>query len=210
MRLFVFGASGGTGTHVVTQALDAGHRVTALARVPESFPPRAGLTVLRGDVLEPTGWHKSLAAHDAVLSCLGSATRRRTTVYSQGMAGIVTAMRDNDVRRLLCVTSASLALSPTASLSHRLLVGCVVRPLYRHTYADMTRMERIVAASGLDWTIIRPPRLTDGALTGAYRAAVNQHLPRVRSLARADLAHFMLSRLDDRTSWRTTIEISRV
>lgn len=209
MRLFVFGASGGTGAHLVAQALDAGHQVTALARVPESLPRHARLTILRGDVLEPDDWHEALAAHDVVLSCLGSATRRRTAVYSQGMAGIVTAMRDNEVRRLLCVTSASLALSPTASLSHRLLVGCVVRPLYRHTYADMTMMERIITASDLDWTIIRPPRLTNGALTGAYRATANQHLPRIRSLARADLAHFMLSRLDDRASWRTMIEISR-
>ncbi|MFI7672124.1 NAD(P)-dependent oxidoreductase [Actinophytocola sp. NPDC049390] len=209
MRLFVLGATGGTGTHVVAQALDAGHRVTALARVPETLPEHAHLTILRGNVLEPGDWHEALTAHDAVVSCLGSADRRRTAVYSQGMTGIITAMRRGGVRRLACVTSASLALSPTAPLSHRLLVCCVVRPLYRHVYADMTRMERIVADSDLDWTIIRPPRLTNDAFTGTYRAAANQHLPHMRSLARADLAHFLLNHLDDRATWRTTIEISR-
>lgn len=209
MRLFVFGASGGTGTHMVAQALDAGHRVTALARAPEALPRHAHLRILRGNVLEPDGWHEALAAHDAVVSCLGSADRRRTIVYSQGMTGIITAMRHSGVRRLACVTSASLALSPTAPLSHRLLIGVVVRPLYRHVYADMIRMERIITDSDLDWTIIRPPRLTNGALTGAYRTAANQHLPHIRSLARADLAHFLLNHLDDQATWRTTIEISR-
>ncbi|TYB67250.1 NAD(P)H-binding protein [Nonomuraea sp. PA05] len=209
MRLFVFGGSGGTGARLVTQALDAGHRVTALARRPESMPRHARLTVVRGDVLRPGGWRHELARHDAVLSCLGSADRRPTTVYSQGMTGIIAAMRECGVRRLSCVTSASLALSPDAPLSQKLLIGRVVRPLYRHMYADMAKMERIVtAADDLEWTIVRPPRLTDGALTGKYVTAVDQHLPRTRSLSRADLAHYLLDHLDDEQSRKATIEIS--
>jgi putative NADH-flavin reductase len=209
VRLFVFGGSGGAGAQVLAQALDAGHRVTALARTPESIPSHARLTVLRGDVLEPEGWRGALAGHHAVLSCLGSPDRRPTTVYSQGIAGIVAALSDSGVRRLTCVTSASLGLSPVAPLGQRLLIGRVVRPLYRHMYADMAKMEDIVAASDLDWTIVRPPRLTNGRLTGTYRTAVNGHLPRTRSLSRADLAHYLLNHLDDPVSRRSTVEISR-
>jgi putative NADH-flavin reductase len=114
------------------------------------------------------------------------------------------------VRRVSCVTSASLGLSPAAPLGQRLLIGRVVRPLYRHMYADMALMERILAAAGdLDWTVVRPPRLTDGPLTGAYVTAVDRHLPRARSLSRADLAHYLLHHLDDQESLRATIEISR-
>ncbi|MFC4115272.1 NAD(P)-dependent oxidoreductase [Nonomuraea zeae] len=209
MRLFVFGASGRAGAQLLTQALGSGHRVTAVARDPWSIPSRDGLTVLRGNVLEPQGWRGALAGHDAVLSCLGSADRRPTTIYSQGMAGIIAAMPEGGVRRLLCVTSASLGLSPAAPLGQRLLIGRVVRPLYRHMYADMTKMEGLLAASDLDWTVIRPPVLTDGGLTGDYRTAVNEHLPRTRSLSRADLAHYMLNHLGDRATWRATVEISR-
>jgi putative NADH-flavin reductase len=209
MRLFVFGASGGVGAQLLRQALDSGHQVTAVARTPESIPDHADLTILQGDVLAPCGWREALAGHDAVLSCLGSADRRSTTVYSQGMTGIIAAMLDNGVRRLTCITSASLSLSVTAPLSQRLLIGGVVRPLYRHVYTDMTKMEGIVTASDLDWTIIRPPKLTNGKLTHAYRTAADQHLPRTRSLSRADLAHYMLNHLDDQPSWRSTIEISR-
>ncbi|HUR06111.1 MAG TPA: SDR family oxidoreductase [Nonomuraea sp.] len=210
MRLFVFGASGGTGAHLLAQALDSGHRVTALARAPESIPHHAHLTILQGDVLEPSGWRQALAEHDAVLSCLGSADRRPTTIYSQGITSILAAMLDSGVRRLTCITSASLDLSPAAPLSQRLLIGRVIRPLYRHMYADMTRMERIVTASDLDWTIIRPPRLTNAPLTGKYRTGANQHLPRTRSLSRADLAHYMLNHLHDRATWGATIEISHL
>ncbi|MFC5823474.1 NAD(P)-dependent oxidoreductase [Nonomuraea insulae] len=210
MRLFIFGASGGTGAQLLAQALGSGHRVTVLARSPESIPRHAHLTVLRGDVLEPGVWRQALAEHDAVLSCLGSADRRPTTIYSQGMTGIVEAMVEAGVRRLSCITSASLDLSPAAPPGRRLLIGRVVRPLYRHMYADMRRMEHIVTASGLDWTIIRPPRLTNAPLTGKYQAVADQHLPRTRSLSRADLAHYMLNHLDDRATWQATIEISRL
>ncbi|NUR85005.1 MAG: NAD(P)H-binding protein [Nonomuraea sp.] len=217
MRLFVFGASGGTGAQVVAQALDAGHRVTALARdpssvsasVPASVPGRDRLTVVRGDVLEPGGWAGAVAGHDAVLSCLGSAGRGPTTVYSRGMDGIVGAMRDGGVRRLLCVTSASLGLAAGASLSRRVLIGWVVRPVYRHLYADMARMEGIVAGSGLDWTVVRPPRLSDGGFSGEYRVVSGREVGRNRSLSRADLAHFMLGRVNDRDTWGATVELSR-
>ncbi|NJP92264.1 NAD(P)H-binding protein [Nonomuraea sp. FMUSA5-5] len=208
MRLFVLGASGGTGAQLVAQALDAGHHVTALVRDPAAIPGRDRLTVVHGDVLEPQGgWGREVAGHDAVLSCLGSAHRRPTTVYSQGMIGVIAAMRDGEVRRLACVTSAALALSPSAPLWRRLLIGGAVRPLYRHMYADMTRMEGIVRDSGLDWTIVRPPRLTDGALTGTYRISADGPLPRARALSRADLAHYLLGHLEDRATWRAIVEL---
>nr|SBO93032.1 Flavin reductase [Nonomuraea gerenzanensis] len=194
---------------MVAQALDAGHRVSVLARRPESMPRQARLTIVRGDVLRPEGWRHELAGHDAVISCLGSADRRPTVVYSQGTAAIVAAMRGCGVRRLSCVTSASLGLSPAAPVPQRLLIVRVVRPLYRHVYADMEKLERIVATAGdLDWTIVRPPRLTNGALTGQYVTAVDGHLPRTRSLSRADLAHYLLHHLDDRATRRATVEIS--
>ncbi|GGN58936.1 NADH-flavin reductase [Actinoplanes lobatus] len=208
MRLFVFGASGSTGAELIAQALDAGHRVTALARTPDSIPRRAGLTVLRGNVLDPDGWRTSLAGHDAVLSCLGSADRRPTTVYSQGVTGIIAAMHDHAVRRLSCISSIGLGEFNLAPLSRRLLMGYLVQPLYRHMFADMKEMEHLVAASELDWTIVRPPRLTNGALTGRYRTAVNEDLPNSQSLARADLAHYLLHHLDDPAGRRAIVHIA--
>jgi uncharacterized protein YbjT (DUF2867 family) len=54
-------------------------------------------------------------------------------------------------------------------------------------------MEDILAASGLDWTVVRPPRLTGKPGTGAYRTAYGQNLRGGLSVPRADVAHYMLS-----------------
>ncbi|MGV9772418.1 NAD(P)-dependent oxidoreductase [Streptosporangium sp. NPDC003464] len=211
MKLLVFGATGGTGARLLTQALDAGHDVTVVARAPDGIPEkdRARSAVIRGDVLEPRTWSAATGGHDAVLSCLGSRDRKHpTTVYSQGTAKIIEAMRSAGVRRLVCLSSAGLEIPPGTPLPQRLVTRYLIQRLYRHGYADMATMEGIVRASTLDWTVIRPPMLTDRPLTGRYRAAAGHHLPDPKSISRADLAHYMLSHIEDRETWEKIVEIS--
>ncbi|MET9249971.1 SDR family oxidoreductase [Nonomuraea sp. NPDC003709] len=207
MRLLLFGATPGTsGAHVLSQAVEAGHDVTVVARTPEAVPHR---DVVRGDVLHPETWRAEVAGHDAVLSCLGTRDRRHpATVYSQGAAHIIDAMSEHGVRRLVCLSSAGLEIPPGTSLPQRLVIKYVIQRLYRHPYADMARMEALVHQSDLDWTIVRPPMLTDGPLTGTYRHSVDGHLSGARSVSRADLAHYLLHHLDDPSCLRRTVEIS--
>lgn len=210
MKRLVFGATGGSGARLLRQALDAGHDVTAVARDPGGITVRdhARLTVVTGDVLEPRAWKDRVAGHDAVLSCLGSRDRRSpTVVHSRGTSTIIDAMRSAGVRRLMCLSSAGLDISPDISLGQRLVTRFLIQRLYRYGYAGMATMERVVAASDLDWTIIRPPMLTDGPLTGHHRAAAG-HLPKARSISRADLAHYMLDHVGERGTWHKTIEVS--
>jgi uncharacterized protein YbjT (DUF2867 family) len=212
MRLMIFGATGGTGAQLLSQTLDAGHEVTVVARSPGMVTPRehSGLTVLGGDVLDPGPWRAAVDGHDAVLSCLGSTDRRHpTTVYSQGTANILDAMRTGGSRRLVCLSSAGLETPSDVALPQRLVTRFVIQRLYRHGYADMARMESIVRSSDTEWTVIRPPMITDGPLTGQYRTATNSHLGRPRSVSRADVAHCMLSHLDDKQTWKAIVEISR-
>jgi putative NADH-flavin reductase len=165
MKLVIFGATGGTGSQLLTQALDGGHEVTIIARNPDNAARRghANLTVLVGDVLEPSTWVAGMAGHDAILSCLGSTDRKRpTTVYSRGTANIIEAMRTSGVRRLMCLSSAGLEIPPDTPLPVRLVTSVVIQRLYRHGYDDMAIMERTVATSDTDWTVIRAPMLTDG------------------------------------------------
>ncbi|MCW2915854.1 MAG: hypothetical protein JWN52_3922 [Actinomycetia bacterium] len=211
MKLLIFGATGGTGAQLLTQALDAGHDVTVVARNPDKLPvsDQSRPAVITGDVLEPKTWKAAVSAHDAVLSCLGSRDRKHpTTVYSQGMTNIIDAMRRAGVRRVVCLSSAGLDIPPETPLPQRLVTRLIVQRLYRHGYTDMTVMERIVTASDTDWTIIRPPMLTNGPLTGRYRTAGNQHLTNPKSLSRTDLAHYMLNHIEDRDTWQKTVEIS--
>jgi putative NADH-flavin reductase len=208
----VFGATGGTGAQLLIQALDAGHDVTVIARNPSRVTPkeRNGLTVLGGDVLDPGAWQAAIDGHDAVLSCLGSTDRKHpTTIYSQGTANIISAMEKCSSRRLVCLSSAGLEIPPGQPLPQRLVTRLVIQRLYRHGYADMAEMERIVPTSDTEWTIIRPPMLTNGPRTGQYRTATNTHLANPRSIPRADLAHYMLNHIDDKHTWKAIVEISR-
>jgi putative NADH-flavin reductase len=211
MKLLIFGATGGTGAQLLTQALDAGHDVTVVARNPDkiTITDHSRSTVITADVLEPETWKATVRGHDAVLSCLGSTDRRHpTTVYSRGATDIIDAMRQGGVRRLMCLSSAGLEIPAEISLPQRLVTRFVIQRLYRHGYTDMAAMERIVTASGIDWTIIRAPMLTNGPFTGRYRAAANQHLAKAKSISRTDLAHYLLTHIEDRETWQRTVELS--
>src|SRR4051794_28989840 len=95
MKLVIFGANGQTGKLVTKQALAEGHAVTAVTRHPEAFPLcHERLHVLGGDVYDPKSVEQAVEGQDAVLSTLGVPfTGKPITVYSQGMAHIVQAMK---------------------------------------------------------------------------------------------------------------------
>lgn len=162
MKLVVFGATGGAGAQVVDQAVTAGHRVTVVARNPTAVTA-ADIRVVPGDVLVPDGWQEAIAGQDAVVSCLGSTHRKvPTTVYSEGTANILDAMRAAGVRRILCLSSGGVDPSPETPLMQRLVIRFVIQRMYRYAYADMLEMERTLRHSDAAWTVVRAPMLTDG------------------------------------------------
>ena len=212
LKLLVIGASRGTGRQVMQQALTAGHAVVALARDPARIDirkdvPAQRLSVVRGDVLDPASLAPAMADRDAVISTLGVTSRAPTTLYSEGMRNIIQAMRATGVRRLVAVSAAPLSSDDGDTLPSRLLLKPLLWALYRPVYADMAAMEDEIRKSGLDWTIIRPPRLTDRPPTGRYRTALNRSVRGGYTISRADLAAAILKLLDDPTSIRAAIGI---
>lgn len=111
MRIAVFGASGPTGQLLVQQALGAGHHVTAATRRPEAFALRAPqLCVVGADVTDDESVDRVVAGSEAVISTVGVPyTPRDVRVYSEGATSVIRAMRRYDVRRLVCVTSTTVA-----------------------------------------------------------------------------------------------------
>jgi putative NADH-flavin reductase len=84
----------------------------------------------------------------------------------------------------------------------------VLKAVLRERYADLARMEAVLHDSGLDWTVVRPPRLTDKPLTGTYRTAYGRNLHRGSLISRADVAHYMLSVLDQAQTIKQTVGIA--
>ena len=195
MRIVVFGASGGTGREVVAQALAEGDEVVAVARAGSVVPP--GAEVVRADFDEDGVIEDAVRGADIVVSALGTRGRGPTSVCTDGMGAAIAAMRRTGVRRLLVVSAAGLPGEGDDALL-RWLVKPILQRVLRHHYADLRRMEELVRASGLDWTIVRPPQLTDGPRTDRYRRALDRHLAGGRRVARADVATEILRAAADR------------
>lgn len=209
LSLLVFGGSGPTGTQFIEQALSAGHTVTMVVRTPESISRRhERLRVYGGDVMDSPTFTPLMAGKDAVVSCLGARKNEPTTLYSTGIQHILSAMQAAQVRRLICISSVAVEISPKASWLIRFITRYVLPYFYGHIYEDMRRMEQVLKQSTIDWTCVRPPRLINQPVTGKYRYAINDFLENANQVRRSDLAFFMLQHLTDRRVYRAVVDVA--
>ncbi|KAB8188929.1 NAD(P)H-binding protein [Nonomuraea phyllanthi] len=211
MRLTVFGATGGTGLQLVRQALDLGHDVTAVVRDASRLPAelRERVEVAETNVMDPQAITPAVEGRDAVLTALGTRDRGPTTVLSDGIASVSKAMTQVGGRRLLMVSAAGLvADTGDGPFTRYVLKPLVVQRLFRHSYADLAEAERLLRAGDLDWTIVRPARLTNAPRSARYRTERDLSIRGGGSTSRADLAHCMLALIDDPTSIHHAISVA--
>ena len=199
MKILVFGASGGTGRELVAQALDRGYGVTAFVRDPGKMTDiqHVNLSVLRGDVLSRADVVNAVAGHDAVLVAIG-AGRQASNVREKGTRVVVEAMRENGVKRLVCLSSMGVGDSKAnlPFFTRYIIVGVYLR----HAFADHERQEVVVKNGDLDWTLVRPPHLKDGPHTGVYQHGFAVTYRDIKGwISRGDLADFMLKQLGDQS-----------
>jgi len=209
MRLTIIAATGGIGRHLVEQAVAAGHDVTAVARDPREMP--AGVRAVAVDLTHPDmpALASAVRGADAVLSALGPRNPRADAgITSQGTRAIVTAMHAEHVRRIIIVSAAPVGPVPVLGqptpprrdpgdgfFMHYLGTPLTHAMFGRH-YTDLAVTEQILRDSGLEWTVSRPPKLTDKPLTGTYRTALNRNIRGGFSVPRADVAHHMLAMIN--------------
>jgi putative NADH-flavin reductase len=202
-RVLVVGATGETGRQLVAQALERGLAVTALVRDPARLAvvhPR--LTVMRGDVLDQTSVDAAVRGQEAVVSALGHKRYYPPNrILSEGTRNLLRAMETHGVHRFVCETSLGVGDSAgRLGMYYTFFTIPVVLPFY---YWDKTRQEQLIAASSVEWVIVRPGLLNNGAKRGRYRhGRVGSFLWTVR-ISRADVADFMLNQLSSDTYLRT-------
>ena len=221
MKIVIIAATGGIGRQLLRQALDAGHDVTAVVRSPHKL---AGIPVrtVAADLArpDPAALASAVAGADAVLSGLGARTSAEAGVAERGTRAVVDAMRATGVRRLIVVSAAPIGTVPSPDRPHpprhdpgdgfvmRHLGAPFARTAFRTHYADLARMEDVVRASDLDWTVSRPPKLTNGPVTGRYRTAIGRNIRGGFSVSRADVAHHMLHAVDRPETIRRIVGIA--
>lgn len=199
MRLAVFGATGRIGRHVVEQAVAQGHAVIAFVRDPSRLPvPAERLTVVTGDIGDPSAVETAVAGAGAVISALGP--KHNTAAEAQrvveGMRNVLAAMERHGVRRLVNLSGGAIRVPGEWKRPAGAIASAVVRLLARHVVAAKQREFELIRRSGLDWVAVRPPRVTDGPLTGRYRTGDVALGPRSR-ISNRDVADFMLRQLTD-------------
>lgn len=220
MKLTIFAATGGVGRHVLEQAVAAGNDATVVVRDPKRVSVKVRAITADLTTADPDALAHAVEGTDAVLSCLGPRSKAEAGVVSQGTRAIVVAMKATDIRRLVVISAAPIGTVPSPGRPKppkhdpgdgffiRNLGAPLVKAVFHTQYADLAVMEDVLRDSGLDWTAMRPPRLTDKPGTGAYRTARGQNVRGGRSISRADVAHGMLRVLDQADTIGHTIGIA--
>ena len=220
MELTIIAATGGVGQQLLAQAVAAGHDVTAVVRNPGKLSRQVRAVTTDLTAPDPAALESAIAGTDAVLSGLGPHSNADAGIASQGTRAIVAAMHATGVRRIVVVSAAPVATVPSPGRPHppkhdpgdgffmRYLFSKLASARFGKVYADLALMEDVLRGSGLDWTVVRPPQLTDKPLTGRYRTAYGQNLRGGLSVPRADVAHLMLRVLDQPETIHQTIGIA--
>jgi putative NADH-flavin reductase len=194
MKLIIFGATGGTGRQLVDLALSQGHQVTAFVRQPAALTVQhPDLTILQGDITDQDAVRRAIPGHDVILSALG--TRGGPPALPEGTRNILAAMERDGIRRSLWVSS--FGVGDSQQQMGWIARAVIVNLFLKNAIAEKEIQERYIRESAGDWIIARPGGLTDGPLTGTYRVTGPGDKVGRPSIARADVADFMLKNLAD-------------
>ena len=187
MKLAVLGATGRTGRHVVHQATAAGHDLAVLVRDPAKADP--GPRVVTGDVQDAAAVREVVLGADAVIVALGPAPGAPPATQTEGLRHVVSTMTDTGVRRVVVVSGAGADAPGDRKRPLDRVASAVVHLVNREDVREKERQLALLDASGLDWTVVRPPVLGDAPPAGAE---LTMRSPGFARIARADLAALLL------------------
>ncbi len=216
MHIVIFGATGATGRYLVEQALSQGYTVTAFVCNPLALTTRhAHLSIVKGDVFHLPSVEEAVTNQDAVLCAIGGHDRLRVALSGHprepglctiGTRNILEAMKTLGVSRLICLSAWGIGDSKGRV---PVIFRNVIFPLLmKEEYEDKEAQEQLIRQSTLDWTIVRPARLTNGSRTGRYRMQSSLEFSWQSRISRADVADCMLRQLTDSTFRQKCLEVS--
>lgn len=196
----LIGATGRTGQLFLEKALSAGYSVKALVRTPEKLKLRhPKLNLIEGSVLNEETVELVVQNADIVVSLFGHVKGSPDGLQTQGTKLIIKAMKAHGIRRIISLSGGGLPYPEKdqpkfADKLIRFIMEIAVPKILK----DAKDHHLILEKSGLDWIIVRGPRLTDEPEKGNYRVGwvgVNAST----KIGRADLADFILKQLEDKT-----------
>lgn len=195
MKITIIGASAGIGLQCTRLAFEKGHEVTTLSRRVVPLPDHAKLKRVQGSATSPNDVRAVVDGADAILVTLGVKSPFATTLFSDSARLLLQVLQETGSSATLLVLTG---FGTGDSWNYNALpMKILFTLLLKKVYADKSEQERLVTAGYPRWEIVRPGRLTNGAMTGRYRVLdelVNGM--RVGAISRADVAHFMLAQAE--------------
>jgi len=206
-RIIIFGATGGTGQHLVQQALDKNYNVTAFVRNPEKLKTSNDcLSIIQGNVLNQSDVNSAVKGQDAVICSLGMPASDKSTLRADGTKNIIKAMTAHGLNRLICQTSLGYGDSKEVLPWHMKYI--IVPFILKNAFNDHQLQESLIEKSKLEWTIIRPGNMTNGKKTSQYKTGFEPTAKIKLKVSREDVADFMLSQLEDNQNLYKKVGIS--
>lgn len=197
MKIAVFGASGGTGQELLQQGVALGHEVTAFVRDPKSVIGGERLRVVVGDARDAQAVALAVAGQEAVVSALGARTLGDETLLPESMTHILAAMRQHGVRRLIVLGASGVWPGADARLSRgsQLFLRVIRATVLKKPFQSQRKMQEMIRVSDTEWTVVQPPRLLNRPGRGTWRVDGEALPTNGTTIARADVAAFMLQQL---------------
>ena len=210
MLVTVLGANGPTGRLLSKQLVYAGHKVRAFTRHPDDGGLSGlDITVISGDATREADLRRAFKGAEAVVSVLGTPySKEPISLYSESAKAVTALMLAQGPRRLVVTSSAVLSTwrDPAMSWVERTVMLRILERMGRTQYDDMRRMEEIVTAADLDWTIMRPLGLAD--MDASTQWAIAEDHIAGRQTARRDLAAAIVDQLARTDYVRKTVAVA--
>ena len=207
MNVAIIGATGGIGLETVQQALNKGHRVTALSRNTKNIPPHPNLVRLNGDATRLTDLKTAMDGTDALLLTVGTKVKKNTTLFSQIARVLIQAVEETRYQNPVIIITGFGAGDSKPYLSF--FMRTIIYLFLKDQYKDKTLMEDLIHASNLNWEIVRPGILKNGSHTGHYRVLTSlKNGMRVGKISRADVADYLITEAERKTNLGKKINLS--
>ena len=195
----LFGATGKTGTHILSQALQKGYQVRALVRDTAKLTVvHPHLTVVQGDALVAADVEKTIQGSDVIISALGHVKNSPAWIQTDATKNMVAAMKKYGVKKIISLSGAGVPFEKDKPKFIDNLVRTIMQLTVPSILNDGIEHAKVLQNSGLDWIVVRGPMLKDGAKKGGYKVTFVDKKSGI-SINRADLAEFMLAQIDDNT-----------
>lgn len=203
MKICVFGATGATGLLVTKMLLDKGHEVTAYVRNQNKIPfQHEHLKVVQGEINDTQKVADNLFGLDAVVSCLGSNTTKKSVQLETMAINIGKAMKRSGVERIIYMATAGIEDEFSGLFKYfiRIVLGNVID--------DHRKASEFYQAQGFNYTIIRPLQLKDGDPSGIYHEAFKGLPKSKKAISRSNVAMMIVKAVEDSKYQRTSVSLS--